>query len=84
MAGRDMVNALKWTEDLSLSLPAAESKDEQLIISILKAAPNGLHIDELCRKSLVPVNKMGSFILNLELRGIIKPLPGKKFALVGQ
>ena len=82
--GKDLVEVLKWSEDLPENILHTDSSVEQLIISMLKSNPEGLYIDELCRKTLVPINKMGSFILNLELRGTIKALPGKKFTLVGQ
>jgi DNA processing protein len=38
-----------------------------------------LLIDELSWKSQIPLNQLASHLLNLEFRGYIKALPGKKF-----
>ena len=59
----------------NLSIP------EKKIINILRNNIEGLVIDELSWKSQIPVNEIASHLLNLEFRGFIKALPGKKFRL---
>jgi DNA processing protein len=61
----------------NLSIP------EKKIINILRDNTEGLQIDELSWKSQIPVNEIASHLLNLEFRGLIKALPGKKFRLKG-
>ncbi|MEE1885259.1 DNA-processing protein DprA [Pedobacter flavus] len=40
------------------------------------------HIDKLCVQLLIPQSKLNFTLVNLELKGIIKHLPGNMFALV--
>ncbi len=53
---------------------------QSLIIKQLAQAEN-LHIDELTRTTLLPVNQLATQLLNLEFMGKVKALPGKKFSL---
>ncbi|MBS0000685.1 MAG: DNA-processing protein DprA [Cyclobacteriaceae bacterium] len=61
---------IDWSD---LSIP------EKKIIQIFKNSGNEILIDELSWKSQIPVNQLASHLLNLEFRGYIKALPGKKF-----
>jgi DNA processing protein len=54
--------------------------DEQAVLQQLQAHPD-LHIDELSRASLVPLNKLAGVLLALEFEGVVRTMPGKKFAL---
>jgi DNA processing protein len=61
-----------WTD---LSIP------EKKIIQVFKNHGNEILIDELSWKSQIPLNQLASHLLNLEFRGYVKALPGKKFRL---
>ena len=63
-------NEFDWSD---LSLP------EKKIMQIFQKAGHELLIDELSWKSQIPLNQLASHLLNLEFRGYIKALPGKKF-----
>jgi len=52
---------------------------EKKIMNILQQNLEGMLIDELSWKSQIPVNQIASHLLNLEFRGHVKALPGKKF-----
>lgn len=58
------------------------SMPEKKIIQVFKKSGNEILIDELSWKSQIPVNQLASHLLNLEFRGYIKALPGKKFRLI--
>ena len=65
-----------------------ESKDtadltipEKKILNVLQHNINGIVIDELSWKSQIPVNLIASHLLNLEFRGYVKAMPGKKFIM---
>jgi DNA processing protein len=60
---------------VDLSIP------EKKIISILQQNLEGFLIDDLSWKSQIPLNQIASHLLNLEFRGYVKALPGKKFIL---
>jgi DNA processing protein len=68
----DRLEKSDWND---LSIP------EKKIMDILKQHINGLLIDELSWRSQIPVNQMASHLLNLEFRGYVKAMPGKKFRL---
>ena len=53
--------------------------DEKRIKRLLSYEP--AYIDELAKKSDMSVSKMSSLLLSLELKNIIKELPGKNFIL---
>jgi DNA processing protein len=56
--------------------------EERIIVDLLLQNNNELPIDEISWKSQINISKIASLLLNLEFRGIIKPLPGKKFKLL--
>lgn len=56
------------------------STEEAIILSLLYDQPE-MHIDEISWKAQIPINKLSSILLELEFRGILKNLPGKKFIL---
>ena len=58
----------------------AYSPDEAAVLVLLHDTPE-MHIDEISWKSQVPINKLAALLLELEFKGMIKALPGKKFAL---
>lgn len=65
-------NLTKLTD---LSIP------EKKIIGVLQQCIDGILIDDLSWKSQIPLNQIASHLLNLEFRGHVKALPGKKFIL---
>ena len=58
------------------------SGDEKSIIEAFRNNKNELLIDELSWRSKIPVNKLAGYLLNLELKGYIKALPGKKYRML--
>ena len=68
------------------STPASQSKtkvelnltpDEQVVLSAMGAA--SVHIDEITRVTQLPIGKVSSLLVMLELKGIVQQLPGKQF-----
>lgn len=64
---------INWSD---LSFP------EKKIIRVFQKAGLEILIDELSWKSQIPINQLASHLLNLEFRGYIKALPGKKFRYI--
>ena len=85
---KDIQEALSWTKEDEEN----DRKDTKLDLSqfpvpeknILKllSESNELEIDQLSWQSQIPVAQLASLLLNLEFQGLIKSLPGKKYALV--
>jgi DNA processing protein len=80
-------------EELKHLLPATKEKrtaefknfdalthDEKKVLDFLSLEP--LHIDEISEKTDINMQSLSALLLNLELNGFIKQLPGKKFILV--
>jgi DNA processing protein len=57
------------------------SEEEKKVLQLLRLNKEML-LDELSWQSQIPLNQLASVLLNLELSGYVKALPGKKFAAV--
>ncbi|HEX9650109.1 MAG TPA: DNA-processing protein DprA [Cyclobacteriaceae bacterium] len=79
----DMAKLLGW-DQLESTKPQLVKSDfsenEFSIISLLQEKE--MHIDELSWKSCIPLSSLANLLLNLEIQGIIKGLPGKKFKFI--
>lgn len=72
--------------------PSAESKPKALVLDNLEneeiniyqllSNQDTLLIDELSWKSNIPISKLASVLLNMEFKGVLKSLPGKRYKLV--
>lgn len=51
--------------------------DEQTVLSAMNA--DSIHIDEITRVTQLPIGKVSSLLVMLELKGIVQQLPGKQF-----
>ncbi|MBH8557044.1 DNA-processing protein DprA [Hymenobacter negativus] len=88
---RDLEQLLNWDAALhqsgkfkpAPSYSAADfTADEYGLITVLAAAPGReLHMDELAWKAQLAIHAVASLLLALEFRGVVRALPGKKFAL---
>lgn len=52
--------------------------DEGVVLSAIDAPTS--HIDQIVRTAQLPINRVSSVLLTLELKGIVEQLPGKHFA----
>lgn len=81
----DLIYHLNW----DLEKPKAQqtalfvelSPEEQKVVDALKTQGK-CELDELSIQSEIPTFKLASLLLNLELKGLTRPLPGKLFELV--
>lgn len=86
----DIVYYLNWDLEgtTSTSLPPSDlyvaydlDGNEKKLLELLSEHYDGIHIDELCWQSSININKLAGVLLNLEFKGLIKSLPGKKFQI---
>lgn len=56
------------------------TEEESQVISLLRTN-QGMLMDDLCWQAQIPVSRLASLLLNLEFQGVVKAMPGKKFAL---
>ena len=57
------------------------SEEEWTVIATIERAGKEIHIDELSWKSQIQIGQLATILLNLEFRGVVNSIPGKKYAL---
>jgi DNA processing protein len=90
----DMVTAMRWDLNVKESkqievFPDSTSRasfdgftrDEGEVLATLKMKGT-MQIDELSWQSGMHLNKLAALLLNLEFQGMVRSLPGKKYALI--
>jgi DNA processing protein len=82
----DMEYIMNWQEGTGSNKPEQKVLDfsslddnEQNIMKVLMENEAGLLIDDLSWRSQVPLNRLAASLLNLEFKGFVKPMPGKKY-----
>lgn len=80
----EIIDYLGWDKDSSgtmvqKSLFIETSTEEDLVLQNING--DSVALDDLSFKSEIPVYKLVSILLNLELKGLVRPLPGKIFRL---
>ena len=81
----DFFEMMDWkdtpkTENKQLQLFAELDEQEQKIVALLKESQE-VSLDVLAIKIEIPVRLMSGILLGLELKGVVKALPGKRFRL---
>ena len=57
------------------------SEDEKKIVDLIRQQ-HEIYIDEICFNTGIPVHKVSSLLLNLEMNNIVKSLPGRKYKVM--
>jgi DNA processing protein len=82
---QDIVACLNWDLQKPVRQPFLFetmnfSEEENRVINLLRQSRE-MMIDELTWRSEISAGRLASLLLNLELQGLVKVLPGKKFTL---
>ena len=84
----DLIEALRWSptapsdaSTLLAALPEHFTQEESQVVAILRQK-GSMQIDDLTWESQIQAGKLATLLLNLELQGYVRVLPGKRFALV--
>lgn len=81
----DLEYLMNWQENAPVSakptmvLPDLSAEEKQVVT--LLASHKEMLMDELSWQAQLPIGQLASLLLNLELQGVVKALPGKKFTL---
>jgi len=88
---QDLVELLNWDVEDKLAskkaaaIPALDPADytpeEMQVLQVLLQSGEE-HMDNLSWKSQVPVSQLASVLLALEFKGMVKAIPGKRFAII--
>ncbi|MDR3554104.1 MAG: DNA-processing protein DprA, partial [Syntrophobacteraceae bacterium] len=80
-AGSEILEGIRGNRDGSESNNPATwppcGPEEKTILKILDKIPK--HIDEIACEANMPVQRAAAILLELELQGLVSPLPGKYF-----
>ncbi len=86
-SAKDLQYYMQWPEgedvsEIKVSLSKEEFNEEEwVVISTISNSGSAIHIDEISWKSQIQISQLASILLNLEFRGIVNCIPGKKYAL---
>lgn len=81
----DLIYLLNW--DLEKQKPTQQtlfvelSPEEEKIVEVLQQHGKS-ELDKIAIESTLPTFKVASLLLNLELKGLVRPLPGKQFEVI--
>lgn len=87
---QDIVEALNWDQPSgSKSGKKTEvvfdysqfTEQESQVIALLRQHKD-MHIDEIAWQCQIQMNTLASLLLNLEFQGVVKSIPGKRYAVV--
>lgn len=84
----DLAYSLGWEEGNGvkvmreqLALPMDLTEDERLIFNVIHQHKSPLAIDDLTIKTNMPMSQLAINLLNMEMQGYIRSLPGKTYCL---
>ena len=82
----DLIYHLNWDlkkseKSIQKQLFVSLENDEQVIYDYLNNTGKS-HLDNIAIECQIPVFKLSSLLLNMELKGVIRPLPGKYFEII--
>jgi len=83
----DIRNLMNWPEDqnkttaVQQSLFSVLSPEEEKLFECIRQQP-GIYIDELCFHTQMTASRVSSLLLTMELAGLVKCLPGKKYMIL--
>ncbi len=83
---KDLASAMKWAgterkKSVQTSLFVELNENQQNIIGYLKNMES-MHVDQLSSQTTLSNSKMASELLELEFKGLIKSMPGKRYLLL--
>jgi len=67
---------------LNLGDNANFTAEELKIYAMLKNAPEGLNPDEISLKTKIPISKISTILVNLEVAQVIRSVPGQKYTII--
>lgn len=82
----DLLYHLNWDGHIAQPDPALFealnlTREEKAVLTAVKKGKDGMSIDDISRKSQVPLSQLASLLLTLEFSGLVSSLPGNKYLL---
>ncbi len=85
-SAEDIAKNMLWSKEnegarqTQMALAFELNKEESDIVNLLKST-KGIGLDSIHYRTSFPLSRLSAMLLNLEFKGIIKTLPGKKYIL---
>ena len=82
-SAEDIAEIMRWdkaTTGVQMELVMELEEDEISLMKFIKEEPK-IGLDSLHYKTKIPLALLTTTLLNLEFKGLVKPLPGKKYIL---
>lgn len=85
-SGADFLKLMNWENDgqsksVQRSCFVELNEDEKRVCQFLEGN-SGEHIDVLSFKAKIPISALNVQLFHLEMKGVVKALPGKKYSLI--
>lgn len=86
-SAKDLEFYMQWSDEKESPVPSSllnkeEFNDQEwLVIATIQEAGKEIQIDELSWKSQIQIGQLASILLNLEFRGVVNSIAGKKYTL---
>lgn len=85
-SAEDVIYNLNWektngSNEVQRKLFVDLSAEEQMVYDCLQGN-NGAHIDEVFLKTRLPMSKLSTLLLQLEMTGMVRSLPGKQYQAI--
>ena len=83
----DIVAAMQWEKEERKVPVQTEifddlSADEEHILGLLRTAEDGLHVNQIVMETKLPYSQLTSTLLMMEVRGLVRSLPGNIYKAV--
>ena len=86
----DIAYAMHWDEEVPVARPVLDVLDrlseltevERNVVQVIGKLQREVHIDELSHQTQIPLNQLSAVLLQLELKKVVKFLPGRNFRLI--
>ena len=78
----DFVNAMNWNEKVGKSVPVQKeffpelTDEEKAVYERVRVKAHGVHLNTLITELNIPYPRLSSILFNLEIKGLVKQLPG--------
>jgi DNA processing protein len=76
-----IMNWQKQKKGVQKQLFTELNKEEQILVNLL-VGEEGLHLDSIIQKTQISTSKIAAALLELEFKGVLRALPGKRFRLI--
>lgn len=82
----DLAEAMNWQKTnqqkaIQMQLPIDLTEGERIVLSLIQLRPE-IPVDQLTTAANMPPGELASTILNLEFKGLIRTLPGKRYIAI--